>query len=184
MPWGALGRMFGCSWASWSAFGRLLSCLVLGRLWRGLGRQVGVKSDRRSTKSTPRPPKIEAKTFQNEVQKQHRIQNRSWCAASHCFGPPVLDFGPSWLPKMTPRQPQDDTFAPQSGPRGGQDGAQDDQKSIKKSSSKTSASWNDPKTILGRSWADLGPMLWPKWAPNHRKTYDFVNIDVFDKISS
>ena len=156
-----LGVVLGDFWSSWGCFWP--SWGVLGASWGRLGGLFGALG-------------------------------RSWAVLRALHGPNPTKgqimpgrgsvFGPSWPPKMTPRRPHDDTLAPQSAPRGGQGGAQDDQKSIQKFLQKTIPSWNDLKTVLGRSWADLGPVLGSKCAKNHGKTYGFVNIDVFDKIPS
>ena len=70
---------------------------------------------------------------------------------------------PSWHPKTVPN------------------GAQDDQKSIKKRFKKQLRS----RTVLRRSWTDLGPILARSWGQKNFNSigflYYFVEIDVFEK---
>ena len=53
-----------------------------------------------------------------------------------------------------------------------------------KSTLKTIESWNDLKTVLGRSWVDLGPVLGSFLVILYWFLYYFVEIDVFQKKSS
>ena len=43
------------------------------------------------------------------------------------------------------------------------------------------ASWHDLKTVLGRSWADLGPVLGSFLLIFYWFLYCFVEIDLFEK---
>ena len=53
-----------------------------------------------------------------------------------------------------------------------------------KSTLKTIESWNDLKTVLGRSWVDLGPVLGSFLVILYWFLYYFVEIDVFQKMWS
>ena len=109
---------------------------------------------------------------------------RSWCFSCGVETFRALlgsIFGSPWGPKRPPRRPQDDTVRLQDGPKRCQDEAQDDQKSNTKSSSKTIASWNDLKTVLVRSCADLGPLPRSFLMIVYCFLYYFVEISVFQK---
>ena len=69
MSWARPGRVLDYSWASWSAFGRLLGCLgpwvilggslgTLGRLWLALVRQVGAKMDPKGPRGAKPIPRL------------------------------------------------------------------------------------------------------------------------------
>ena len=65
--WARRRRVLGCSWACWSAFGRLLGCLgLLLALLGGSGALLGAKLElswsSKGTTSTPKNPKIKANT--------------------------------------------------------------------------------------------------------------------------
>ena len=67
---------------------------------------------------------------------------------------------------------------------GTQNGAQDDPKSIKKSSQKTIAFGIALKTVLGRSWADLGRILGALGGQNRAVAHTalvFSKIDLFEE---
>ena len=52
-------------------------------------------------------------------------------------------------------------------PKGTQNKSQNDPKAIIKSSSTSMALWKGLKTVLGRSWADLGSILGSREGQNH-----------------
>ena len=89
-------------------------------------------------KSSPDPPKIEAKKLVNGLQKQVRIQSRSRGAPSQIFGIIFSDFEASWLPRWLHV--------------GGQDGAKIDKKSMQKKDEILKASWNLQKSENLRFW--------------------------------
>ena len=91
--------------------------------------------------------------------------------------------GASWAPKGAPRGPQDDPLRPQDGPKEHQKGTQDDQKSIIKLNQKSIAFLVVFEVVLGRSWGDLGRALGSVLGVFHWKTYYFVKINLFEKMS-
>ena len=83
------------------------------------------------------------------------------------FGPPLGSiFGPSWVPKRepkrTPRRPKIDP----------------------KIVLKNDRVLDRLKTVLGRSWADLGAILGSKKLKFYWFLHYFVEIDVFEKKST
>ena len=66
------------------------------------------KSSNNHRKSSPTPPKIEAKKLLNGLQKQVRIKSQQRGATGRFLGAIFSDFEPSWLPRSPSWRPKRD----------------------------------------------------------------------------